>query len=293
MSEFITSQEDFANPQSAEEHPQEWWNIWQKRLWPYSKMMIGDTLYWYVSSKRVIIASSKVTGVDRFHYESKADLFVRLQKFFGHAVNIYDAYTTAKPDQGYCLVFQVEVGGDLNIPRPADQKFPRDGWLELTCEKRRAWFGGPRIEDPGEPVATLDDYLPDGSPSTRVDLFSRLRELNQTMQDVNPERLKQLIDITIRNDSPIVQALKVAAGFQCQFPGCTANIQRKDGTPYVEVAHIEPVANGGKSVLGNLLVLCPNHHKEFDLGNREISHQNLLELIGRLNGREFAIRILA
>lgn len=48
-----------------------------------------------------------------------------------------------------------------------------------------------------------------------------------------------------------------------------------------------PVAKGGQSVLGNLVVLCPNHHKEFDL--LEIVEQSAAKLIGTLYGSGFKI----
>jgi predicted restriction endonuclease len=33
-----------------------------------------------------------------------------------------------------------------------------------------------------------------------------------------------------------------------------------------EIHHINPVCNGGKDVFENCILLCPNHHKEADLG---------------------------
>jgi len=33
-----------------------------------------------------------------------------------------------------------------------------------------------------------------------------------------------------------------------------------------EIHHIEPVSNGGDESLSNLILLCPNHHKQADLG---------------------------
>jgi predicted restriction endonuclease len=41
---------------------------------------------------------------------------------------------------------------------------------------------------------------------------------------------------------------------------------------------------------GNLLVLCPNHHKEFDHGNLEISEQTENKIRGIINGKEFDIK---
>ena len=43
-----------------------------------------------------------------------------------------------------------------------------------------------------------------------------------------------------------------------------------DGSFYIEAAHIKPKSQQGTETPDNILILCPNHHKEFDLGKREI-----------------------
>lgn len=63
---------------------------------------------------------------------------------------------------------------------------------------------------------------------------------------------------------------------------------RKGGF-YCEVAHLWPVARGGKSLRLNLLVLCPNHHKMFDHGDLEITENTRSIAAGKLNGEEFRI----
>ena len=109
------------------------------------------------------------------------------------------------------------------------------------------------------------------------------------MLNVVPEKRRMEIEHTIRNDRPMVKFLKECVGYKCQFPGCEAKIPTKDGSNYVEVAHIDPVKAGGQSVIGNLVVLCPNHHKEFDLGNLHIHEQSPCRLTGTLNGVNFEI----
>jgi len=50
------------------------------------------------------------------------------------------------------------------------------------------------------------------------------------------------------------------------------------------------VNKGGQSILGNLLVLCPDHHKEFDYGDLKIIEQTENKLMGSLNGKIFEIQ---
>lgn len=117
-----------------------------------------------------------------------------------------------------------------------------------------------------------------------------LLNINEKMKSLKPDIIETLINKSIRKDSKIVQLLKQRHNYQCQYPGCKAYILMKNGNSYVEVAHIRPFSQGGKSVIGNLLVLCPNHHKEFDFGNLAIIKQDESFVEGHLNGNYFKIK---
>ncbi|MBF8962990.1 HNH endonuclease [Pontibacter sp. FD36] len=123
-------------------------------------------------------------------------------------------------------------------------------------------------------------------------LLTALEELNSRMQHVTPEKMVSVIELTLRKDQTIVSLLKQVANYQCQFPDCCSEVRTKSGQNYVEVAHVKPVNEGGQSILGNLIVLCPNHHKEFDYGDLQIREQTLSRLNGFLNGREFTIDLI-
>ena len=64
-----------------------------------------------------------------------------------------------------------------------------------------------------------------------------------------------------RNTS-IVKKLKKQYDNLCQV--CGYRIQKSDGTYYSEVHHFWPLKLGGDDNKQNMLVLCPNHHNEFE-----------------------------
>ena len=125
-----------------------------------------------------------------------------------------------------------------------------------------------------------------------LESVSTLEELAEKMKGLSAVRRKALMERWIRNGAPLVRTLKNLAGGKCQFPGCRARVLKKDGTPYLEVAHIEAVADGGRTILENLLVLCPNHHKEFDMGDRKILKHTHAYVEGKLNGKSFRISLI-
>lgn len=279
--DYITSR-SFAIPESAEElNDHLWFNMWSVRLWPYRELLSGDTLYWYESPNKRIVWVSRVFEVYRFTYDSKDEAGNRIQSRFGPFDRRQTYYINA-PERGYCLAWKVKGLQRLDLPKPDDVRFPRQGWLRVETKIVRDWLA------PLEPtdIVTLDDVTADAG-----EIIERLRAANEAMADVTPERVRSVISETLRKDTRLVNALKELCDFRCQFPGCGVRIPKRDGSFYIEVAHIHCISKGGKSVIGNLLVLCPNHHKEFDYGNLQIAEQTLERLAGELNGKDFEMEL--
>jgi hypothetical protein len=69
---------------------------------------------------------------------------------------------------------------------------------------------------------------------------------------------------------PLVAAYaRVRAAFRCEVPGCVhLGFEGKDGLPYSEVHHIEPLAEGGVDSVSNVACICPAHHREAHHGKR-------------------------
>lgn len=139
---------------------------------------------------------------------------------------------------------------------------------------------------------SLDDLLAEFSEND-TNLFELLLKINSLLEENHIQKFNKLVEKTIRKDTKLVQNLKKIANHRCQFPNCSNNIiYRADGSIYTEVAHIQAVSKAGLSKLGNLLVLCPNHHKEFDLGSRIIEEQTPKSLKGYLNKIPFQINLI-
>lgn len=100
---------------------------------------------------------------------------------------------------------------------------------------------------------------------------------DRVRHDAIVEKLKNLKNtdnefITINNrvykrDNYTVALIKVLRKFECQI--CSTSIKKKNGY-YIEAAHITPKRLEGRETPDNILILCPNHHKEFDFDNTEI-----------------------
>jgi hypothetical protein len=278
--EYITSR-GYRLPESSEDFADSlWFNLWRNRLWPYTELVVGDTLYWYESPSRRIVWKSRVADVDRFSYDSKETAQNRLEARFG-PFDTTQSYFVNSPEEGYCLAYKAIPLDRVSLPKPDDFRLPHQGWLRIDDDVASRWLDRPRVGDD----VTLDDVVPRGT------LRERIQHLDVAMADVSPERVRSVVERTLRRDTQLVRVLKELCEFRCQFPGCGVRIPKRDGGFYVEVAHIEPVSEGGRSTIGNLLVLCPNHHKEFDYGNLEIAEQTAHAIRGKLNGKAFEIHL--
>ena len=72
-----------------------------------------------------------------------------------------------------------------------------------------------------------------------------------------------------KRDPVIAAYAKVRGAFRCEVPGCAHPVfEGRDGRPYTEVHHIEPLAEGGADTLANVASLCPAHHREVHHGQQ-------------------------
>jgi predicted restriction endonuclease len=275
--EYITSRGFDLPTNQYEMESFEKYNMWKRKNFPYNELLVGDTLYWFDTNAQRLVWKTEVVSVDRYPYINKRQIFERYKNTLGKK------YYDSRPESGYYLGYKIKVIERIDIPKPTNFNFPQLGWLRIDNEIANKWFNRNQLEDSN----TLDNNIT----ATDNSISEQLAELNQKMQHVSPERIDKLVSTTIRNDTKVINALKKAANFKCQFPSCGQQIKKKGGGFYIEVAHIKSVAQGGQSILGNLLVLCPNHHKEFDYGELSISVQATNKLSGQLNGRHFEIEL--
>jgi len=95
--------------------------------------------------------------------------------------------------------------------------------------------------------------------------------------------------VTYKRDNATVAKIKYVRDFQCQI--CAGFVLMKNGSRYVEAAHITPKHEKGCETPSNILVLCPNHHKEFDLGDYEKLERSETSIKFLLNGMEYTISL--
>jgi len=123
-----------------------------------------------------------------------------------------------------------------------------------------------------------------------LDLNKR-KEMIQELNALTPESTETIEfkgRVYKRNNKTIAQ-LKILRNFRCQI--CDNNILKKDGSFYIEAAHIQRKSEKGTEMPNNILILCPNHHKEFDLGDKRIVERTDERIIFELNGKLYDVNL--
>lgn len=116
-------------------------------------------------------------------------------------------------------------------------------------------------------------------------------QLEKELQDylVKPTKTVEINRKYFSRDNVIISYLKELRNFECQI--CGHKIQKKNGGFYIEAAHIKPKSEMGDESPDNILILCPNHHKEFDEGDTTITEKTKDFIKFKMNGKEYYVSL--
>lgn len=92
-----------------------------------------------------------------------------------------------------------------------------------------------------------------------------------------------------KRDNVLIAKIKKDRNFECQI--CQTKIKKSNGEFYIEAAHIKAKKDRGKETKENILILCPNHHKEFDFGKREVIKHTTNSIKFKLNNIEYELSL--
>ncbi|MEE9408692.1 MAG: HNH endonuclease [Polaribacter sp.] len=92
-----------------------------------------------------------------------------------------------------------------------------------------------------------------------------------------------------KRDNKAIALIKILRKNECQI--CGEFIRKKDGTKYIEACHIKAKREKGNESLENIILLCPNHHKEFDLGDLKINEHSNEIIKFTMNEKDYEIEL--
>ena len=89
-----------------------------------------------------------------------------------------------------------------------------------------------------------------------------------------PESVQASVTQYVRDAEVVAWVLAQASG-HCECCEAPAPFFREDGSPFLEVHHVQRLADGGEDTVNNAVALCPNCHRELHYGanKRELARQ--------------------
>ena len=254
------------------------WGAVENHRGLWNGLVAGDYLLFYVGNERYRYAAEVIETDEN---RSLAD-------------SLWPDYHTTStggddPNEPWSLIiymepaFEVEISGKeiaqaaghsinypmrfmrLNDDGVANLK-SRFGSLEDYLQKRsrEGTEGQSSDDDDGRSQASGSDE------SSNTDLDKK-----EAFSDIRkPKRVDTQVSRIIRNTAA-TKRLKRLYDYQCQVCG-ERRFQRQD-EPYAEAHHIHPLGDSppGPDSEENILILCPNHHADFDYGQIEVDPETL------------------
>lgn len=130
-------------------------------------------------------------------------------------------------------------------------------WFELERNTNETEV----IEDATYATKVFSDLTKEAQKSSREERLARLAAAPK-----KPTEMLVLSKQYKRNPDVVAEILDRAVG-TCEGCGLSAPFNRKsDGTPYLEVHHRIPLAQGGDDTVENAIALCPNCHRKAHFG---------------------------
>src|ERR1700761_7441080 len=130
--------------------------------------------------------------------------------------------------------------------------------------------------------------LKDADLEIMADTIRGIARLENEMKNHSPQAKKRISSFIERGK--IAKLVKKYQKFECQV--CTQlNIKgntflKPNGEFYVETHHVEPVKfkKSGSLGLGNLIVVCANHHRQLHYGNSKLLNNNGSHFLFEIDG---------
>lgn len=117
---------------------------------------------------------------------------------------------------------------------------------------------------------------------SKEDILEDLKNLKESDSEIVTINTR-----AFKRDNKTIAQIKILRDFRCQICGTT--ILKKGGGKYIEAAHIKPKHQKGRETLDNIILMCPNHHKAFDLGDRKIIIHTKKHIELKINDESFTL----
>lgn len=143
-------------------------------------------------------------------------------------------------------------------------------------------------------IEVSKNFIDEKEQSEIAEYYKKEKDRNELIEELHKNRNFDDEEVTVnvkkyKRNNKTIALIKLLRNFECQI--CKKFILKKDGSKYIEAAHINPKHTKGKEIEENIILLCPNHHKEFDYGNLNIIEHTKEKIEFILNEQNYHINL--
>lgn len=126
---------------------------------------------------------------------------------------------------------------------------------------------------------------------SEVDPLETLHLLNNQYENILPTVREKKVQTHLDRGSNVTKALKLLLGAKCQICGWIG-FEKNDGDDFIEAHHIIPVSErrAGSLCTENIVLLCPNCHREVHYGKNFSVNEDSENIIINLSSKKAIIR---
>jgi 5-methylcytosine-specific restriction protein A len=222
----------------------------------YEDRWVGDTFHY--------------TGMGRYGHQSLR--FAQNRTLYESATNGVQIhlFEVFRPTE-YTYIGRVKLAGEPYQERQPDE----EGRIRLV------WVFPLRlVGDDGEIVALPQSVIEDKM-SNRERMAQRLDDKSLRLRAQfasSTAARRQTLTTTYERNPYVAELARRRAKGHCQLCGNPAPFLDKHGRPFLEIHHIDWLANGGEDSIQNTVALCPNCHRKMHVLNDPADVPRLKEI---------------
>ena len=215
--------------------------------------VVGIDSQWITEAKNYF-----ANGKDKLYFTTNKD-FTKLP-----FQSVYFKINGFKINGKYCASYKAEFI-EITRTNPVEFRLPSS-----ASETSKYYYGFTNFREINEPIPLTKFIRHPSGKQLRNDFQGNAAVIDPLDQDdifacdIDETEEKEVVIRKVLRDSVIVKDLKNIYNDSCQI--CNKQINLRDSM-YSEAHHLQPLGkkrHNGPDIKENLIILCPNHHAEFD-----------------------------
>ena len=234
----------------------------------YKEIKVGDNVVLWMGDGELkewgIISLARI--LDIVNTENGKQEYI-LTHFIPHTKNILTPYQSKHPEQQIDADLFVDIFG-------LEFKPLKDVYVKLGYSKKRTTpvtiekITNKQFENVCQKICFIKTDIKEYEKelynqvkgSLKIDHNELLKKISKGREI--PETKQVVQTVYNRNSAVIAYVLQKANGICQECKNSAPFLRRSDNTPYLEVHHKKPLANGGEDTIENTVALCPNCHRK-------------------------------